>query len=147
MSIFPVSSIQSIYKVELPYFSESNGDLVVMEEFVNVPFTIARVFVVRAGENAIRGQHAHKHCSQFLICSSGSVDVICTDGITTSAFELNHPKIGLYIPPSIWAEQRYRSAGSVLTVLCDHSFDEHDYIREYSDYLLYRQNLLSQEGF
>jgi dTDP-4-dehydrorhamnose 3,5-epimerase-like enzyme len=112
-----------------------------------VPFAIARVFVVRAPEGAVRGQHAHKVCAQFLTCPRGSVEVICTDGANSAEFLLNHPNIGLYIPSGIWAEQRYRTKDAALTVLCDRGYEPEDYIREYPDFLSYRQNLIDRSNF
>ncbi len=147
MNNFPNNSIESVYPINLPHYAELNGDLVVMEGLINVPFAIARVFMVRAKENAVRGHHAHKFCSQFLICASGSVEVIYTDGVDVMDFTLNRPNVGLYIPPSIWAEQRYKSDDATLTVLCDRGYEEEDYIREYSKYLKYRENLIIGENF
>ncbi|SVE25340.1 uncharacterized protein METZ01_LOCUS478194, partial [marine metagenome] len=46
--------------IELPYHKEINGDLVVVEGENNViPFSIKRVFNVRAQKGDIRGRHAH----------------------------------------------------------------------------------------
>lgn len=147
MNFYPHTTISSVYLVKLPHHFENNGDLVVMEGLVNVPFAIARVFVVRAPEGAIRGQHAHKACAQFLTCPRGSVEVICNDGTQTAEFELNHPNIGLYIPSGIWAEQRYIAKDSALTVLCDRVYEPEDYIRQYPDFLTYRQELLERSNF
>jgi dTDP-4-dehydrorhamnose 3,5-epimerase-like enzyme len=127
--------ISAVKQVKLPHHFEENGDLIVLEGMIHVPFSIARVFVVRAPEGAIRGQHAHKACAQFLTCTSGVVDVICDDGVSRAEFELNHLSLGLYIPPGIWAEQRYRTPGATLTVLCDRPYEPEDYIRSYSEFL------------
>ncbi len=118
-----------------------------MEGLINVPFPIARVFVVRAPEGAVRGQHAHKACAQFLTCPRGVVKVDCTDGEESAAFELNHPNLGLYIPPGIWAEQRYETRDAALTVLCDRAYEVEDYIREFPDYLTYRRQLVERSKF
>jgi len=147
MKFYPHTTIASMYLIKLPHHFEDNGDLVVMEGLVNVPFVIARVFVVRAPEGSVRGQHAHKACAQFLTCPRGSVDVVCDDGSHSAEFELNHPNLGLYIPPGIWAEQRYKAKGTVLTVLCDRVFELEDYIREYPDFLLYRKELVERSNF
>jgi len=147
MNFYPYTTISSVYLVKLPHHFEDNGDLVVMEGFINVPFAIARVFVVRAPEGAIRGHHAHKACAQFLTCPHGVVEVNCTDGAHSAEFELNHPNIGLYIPPSIWTEQRYKTKDAALTVLCDRVFEPGDYIREYPEYLTYRQELVERSNF
>ncbi|OHB44723.1 MAG: hypothetical protein A2178_01715 [Planctomycetes bacterium GWC2_49_10] len=135
--------IDTVRIIKLPHHFESNGDLVVMEGLINVPFAIARVFVVRAPEDAVRGQHAHRACAQFLTCPRGVVEVQCTDGVQTAIFVLDHPNIGLLVPPGIWSQQTYKVPGSALTVLCDRSYAADDYIREYPEYLAYRhtQNL------
>jgi dTDP-4-dehydrorhamnose 3,5-epimerase-like enzyme len=147
MNFFQNTNISSVYLVKLPHHFEDNGDLVVMEGMVNVPFQIARVFVVRASDGAIRGQHAHKACSQFLTCPRGAVEVECTDGNQKVEFELNHPNIGLFIPPGIWAEQRYITKDAALTVLCDRIYEPDDYIREYSIYQKYREKLIERSKF
>ncbi len=142
MNFYSYTKISSVYLIKLPHFFEDNGDLVVMEGLENVPFTIARVFVVRAPVGAVRGQHSHKACAQFLTCTSGTVEVKCNDGIQSVEFELSHPNIGLYIPPGIWAEQKYKSKDATLTVLCDRVYEKEDYIRDYESYLNYQKNLL-----
>lgn len=144
---FSCNTITSVSLVKLPHHFEDNGDLVVMEGMVNVPFTIARVFVVRAPEGSVRGQHAHKACAQFLTCPRGSVEVVCNDGLHTAEFVLNHPNMGLYIPSGIWAEQRYKTEDAALTVLCDRAYEPEDYIREYSEFLAYRQELVKRCNF
>ena len=147
MNFYPNTTVSSVYLVKLPHHFEDNGDLVVMEGLFNVPFAIARVFVVRAPEGAVRGQHAHKACAQFLTCPRGLVEIDCTDGVQSAEFELNHPNIGLYIPPGIWAEQRYKTKDAALTVLCDRVYEAEDYIREFPTYLTYRQKLLERSKF
>lgn len=137
--------IDSVKLIKLPHFIEENGDLVVMESLKNVPFKIGRVFIVRAPSGAIRGQHAHYECSQFLICSSGSVEVICDDGEQKKAFLLNNPNIGLLIPYSIWAQQNYIEPSSTLTVLCDQPYLVSDYIRDYELFVEYRKNYQQKE--
>lgn len=132
---YPLSAIR---RVSLPHHPAENGDLVVMEALSQVPFMIARVFVVRAPAGAIRGQHAHRQCTQFLTCSSGSIEVSCDDGRETATFVLERPDSGLLVPPGIWAQEVYLAGGSVLTVLCDRPYEPHDYIRDYAEFKAYR---------
>jgi len=109
-----------------------------MEGLTHVPFVIARVFVVRACTGGIRGQHAHKICTQLLTCPAGSVEVFCDDGFETATYILDQPDLGLLIPPSIWAQQTYRAPGTVLAVLCDRPYEVEDYIRDYNEFKAYR---------
>jgi len=135
-------SVSSLKIVRLPHFFEDNGDLVVLEGSVNIPFDIARVFVVRAPEGAIRGQHAHRKCSQFLTCPSGTIEVVCDDGRQSAEFVLNYPNVGLLVPAGIWSQQTYRGPQAALTVLCDRRYEEADYIRDYGSFLDFRAGKL-----
>ena len=133
--LYPISAVRPF---DLPYDVAENGDLVVMEGLKHVPFAIARVFVVRASAGVIRGQHAHKACTQFMTCPIGSVEVLYDDGRETATYILDQPHVGLLVPPSIWAQQTYLTPDSVLTVLCDRPYEPQDYIRDYSDFRAYR---------
>ena len=92
--------------IEFPYLEESNGDLVVVEGGT-IPFNVSRVFTVRASKGSVRGEHAHRHCSQLLICTNGALEVKCDDTRTTEACVLDKANFGLYIPPGIWGYQKY----------------------------------------
>jgi dTDP-4-dehydrorhamnose 3,5-epimerase-like enzyme len=133
--LYPIGAVRPI---NLPHHLDDNGDLVVVEGLIHVPFAIARVFVVRAPIGAIRGQHAHKACTQFLTCPIGSVEVHCDDGREIGTYILDQPSVGLLVPPSIWTQQTFLVIGSVLTVLCDRLYESQDYIRDYDDFEAYR---------
>ena len=122
--------------IELPYHKENNGDLVVVEGEI-IPFSIKRVFNVRQQKGDIRGRHAHRHCSQLLICTNGAVEVKCDDSRTTEIYVLDKPNFGLFIPPGIWADQKYIENNTILTVLCNRPFEEADYVRNYDDFKLF----------
>ena len=127
--------------IELPYLKENNGDLVVVEGEI-IPFSIKRVFNVRQQKGDIRGKHANLHCSQLLICTNGAVEVKCDDSRTTEIYVLDKPNFGLFIPPGIWADQKYIENNTILTVLCDRPFEEADYLRNYEDFKLFsKQNI------
>ena len=127
--------LQTISIIQFPIHKASNGDIIVMEN-EDVPFSIARVFVVQGSKGAIRGQHAHKECSQVLVCSNGHIDVVCDDGKKTKNYSLNSPNIGLFIPPGIWSQQSYKES-SAATVLCDQKYNEAEYIRIYDEFVDY----------
>jgi dTDP-4-dehydrorhamnose 3,5-epimerase-like enzyme len=134
--IYPLSRTRLI---DLPFYKDDNGGLVVVEGLTHVPFNIARVFMVSASSGAVRGQHAHKRCVQFMVCSTGVIEIICDDGIDTATFILDRPSLGLLVPPSLWAQETFQKSDSVLTVFCDRPFEIEDYIRDYADFLAYRK--------
>ena len=137
-----INSVSNLVISNIPAFFESNGALYVIEAKKQIPFEIKRVFLVNANEGNIRGDHAHKSCSQFLVCTSGSILVKCSDGISNKDFYMDSPSKGLLIPPGIWSQQIYNINDSVLTVFCDYFFDPDDYIRDYESFISFRRNFI-----
>lgn len=134
-----LESVEACQLVELALHARDGGELVVVEEGKALPYAAARVFTVRAGEGAVRGRHAHKQCSQFMLCVHGAIEVECDDGASKKTFVLDAGNKGLMVPPSIWATETYKTAGAVLTVLCDRPYEAEDYIRDYDEFVAYRR--------
>ena len=136
--------IESVKLLKFPIFEEDNGELSVFEQnFDAIPFLIKRIFNVRSEKNSIRGKHAHRLCSQLLICSNGSIEVICDDSFVQKVFLLDKPNHGLLVPPGIWAEQKYIQKNSSMTVVCDRLYESKDYISDYDEFkeFAYQLNL------
>lgn len=131
------ADITAVRSVVLPLHAREDGELSVLEG-ADLPFSIARLFFVRANAGARRGMHAHKRCGQFMICVSGAIEVICDDGETRQSWLLDRANLGLQVPPSIWATEIYRDPGSMLVVACDRPYEEDDYIRDYDTFRRYR---------
>ena len=127
--------IKSVELIEFPIFEEDNGELSVFEQsFDAIPFLIKRIFNVRSEKNSIRGKHAHRLCSQLLICSNGLIEVFCDDAFNQKVFLLDKPNLGLLVPPGIWAEQKYIEHNSSMTVVCDRIYESEDYISDYDKF-------------
>ncbi len=129
-------SVNSAKIVELPKINDARGNLTFLEAMRHVPFEIKRIFYlfdVPTGES--RGAHAHRELHQFLICLSGSFDVVLNDGIRRRVVHLNRPWIGLHIPPMLWASEENFDPGSVCLVITSDYFSENDYIRNFGDFL------------
>jgi hypothetical protein len=121
--------------IEFPRIMDQRGSLSYIENSF-IPFEIKRVFYiydVPTSEN--RGSHAHKNLSQLIIPLSGKLDVYLDNGVTKEIITLDRPWQGLYIPPMIWASQQNFASGAVCLALASDTYDESDYIRNYSDYL------------
>ena len=105
-------------------------------EFPDLPFVPQRLFAVFAiPSESVRGAHAHRACSQFLICLAGSLSCLVDDGSARQEIALASPSIGLHIPPMIWATQWKYTRDAVLLALASHSYDAADYIRDYEEFL------------
>lgn len=124
----------------LPLIKDLRGDLSVGEFERSVPFTPKRYFLVfDVPTKDVRGEHAHKECSQFLICVKGSVQCVVDDGRSRTEVKLDAPNLGLHMPGGLWGTQYRYSDDAVLLVFASHYYDSKDYIREYSEFLLYVQ--------
>ena len=116
---------------------DPNGLLVVNAQ-LGEPFMVKRVFTVLAPSGALRGQHAHRTCAQFLMAPSGEIVVKASDGEQTRDYRLDGPTVGLFVPPMVWASELFVSDTSSLLVLCDQEYDESDYVRDWNEYLALR---------
>jgi len=131
------STIKDCYLIALQKIESEDfkGNLSVIEKDI-IPFESKRVYYLYdVPSGAKRGGHAHKDLYQFLIPISGSFDVILKDGNSEKKETLNRPDKGLLLCPGIWRELENFSSGAVCLVLASESYDEEDYIRNYSDFL------------
>lgn len=134
------TSVSDCSLIELPKIQNRSGNLTTIQNSIEIPFDIERVFYlydIPGGKD--RGAHAHLECHQFLIAGSGSFDVLLNDGKSKKLVTLNQPYKGLHILPGIWASEINFSSGSICLVLASHKYDEHDYIRDYNTFLKYKE--------
>lgn len=130
-------SVEDCKLIELPKISDPRGNLSFIEGGQHIPFDINRVYYlydVPGGSD--RGSHAHKSLHQFIVAMSGSFDVVLDDGKEKKRFHLNRSYHGLYVCPMMWRYLDNFSSGAVCMVLASSHYDEADYIRDYSDFLM-----------
>ena len=125
--------------IKIPSIAGAEEDEVLrVYENVAFPFSVERVFTVTAHRGAIRGLHAHKKCTQILSCVSGEIDLLVDDGVSQKILRLTTDSDAVLLPSGIWAEQRYLKNCSVLIVQCDQPYDEDDYLRDYEEFIEWR---------
>ena len=134
------SSVYDCTIIELDkHHSDRKGNISVVENYRDIPFEVRRTYYlydVPGGES--RGPHAHKELSQLIIAASGSFTVTLDDGNVKRNFLLNRPYQGLYVVPGIWRTLDDFSSGSVCLVLASEKYDENDYIRNYQEFIKYK---------
>jgi hypothetical protein len=116
------------------------GNISVIENNSTIPFVVKRVYYlydVPGGES--RGGHAHRELQQLIVAAGGSFAVTLDDGNVKRTFVLNRPYQGLLVVPGIWRTLDDFSSGSVCLVLASQPYDETDYIRDYSEFLMYKK--------
>ena len=132
------STVNDCSLIDIRRYSDTRGYLSVIENDIDIPFEIKRIYYLYLVPEVARGAHAHKALQQLLIATSGSVDVIMDDGTNKQTFHLDKPWKGLLIPPGLWRDLENFSGGAVLMCLASEKYDANDYIRDYSVFLRYK---------
>lgn len=122
--------------IDLPEVKNRNGNLTFVEGMKHLPFDIKRAFFIyNVPEGGSRGAHAHRLLEEAVVCISGSMEVVMTDGRETRGVRLDKPFSALYIPPLIWSSMENFSRNTVYLVLASMVYDESDYIRDYGEFV------------
>ena len=130
------SRVKGVGLHRMPRVEDMRGNLSVGEFGRNLPFVAKRYFLVFDVPSAeVRGEHAHRQCHQFLVCTHGRVSVVVDDGTQREEFLLDRPELGLHVPPLVWATQYRYSSDAVLLVFASEFYDPADYIRDYDEFL------------
>lgn len=131
-----MSHLDQCRLIDLPKHHDPRGNLSVIENGVQIPFDIARVYYLYdVPGGASRAGHGHIELQQLFVAMSGSFDVIVDDGKDRKRVHLNRSYYGLYVPGMMWREVENFSSGAVCLVLASTRYDEKDYFRDYNDFV------------
>lgn len=115
---------------------DERGQLIALEEYKDIPFSIKRVYYMYDTKTFVRrGFHSHRLLEQILICIHGSCRIMLDNGEEKSDILLDKPYEGVYIGPNMWREMYDFSSDAVLMVLASEIYDEKDYIRDYGQFM------------
>jgi len=136
-----VTDIYNCCVVELTKIHNPAGNITIFQNGGHQPFNIKRVYYLYDVPGGVeRGGHGHKKLYQLIVATSGSFEVLLDDGKNNKTVRLYQPNYGLLVVPGIWRELFEFSSGSVCLVLASTEYDESDYIRDYSEYKLFKEN-------
>lgn len=120
--------------------TETLGALSFFEATKDVPFEVKRIYYIyNAPEGTQRGGHAHRNLHQILFCPYGKIEIVLDDSNNRESVMLDNPSKGLCIGPGLWREMIWHTDNAVLCVAASEYYDEHDYIRDYQDFLAYKK--------
>ena len=121
------------YLINFPKISDFRGNLTFIQYPDHIPFELKRVYWIYDVPSGQIGEgHAFKTQEEIIITLSGSVEIYTSDGVTEDSITLNRPYVGLHVPKLTWRQLRNFSTNTVVMILSSDSYDENDYIIDYS---------------
>ena len=134
-----MTKISNIKCINLDRIVDARGAISIVESSRTIPFDIKRVyFLYDVPGGAERGGHAHIDLEQLIISVSGSFNITVSDGVDEKTFHLNRSYNCLYLPSGLWRTLENFSSGSVCLVLCSEHYRESDYIRDFDEFLRFK---------
>ena len=116
----------------------TNGSLVPIDLKKFSKFRIKRFFILYGKKNDIRGNHAHKKCTQIFIALSGKAELKISNKKTKKKIILSFNKNkGVYVEPLNSCIIKFLKKNSLIFFLCNYKFSEKEYIRKFKNFLKY----------
>jgi dTDP-4-dehydrorhamnose 3,5-epimerase-like enzyme len=125
--LFKIKKLKNIVNI--------NGVLVPMYLNQIKNFKTNRFFLLYGKKNRIRGNHAHKKCTQIFVPLSGSAQLEIIKEKKRKIILSSKNKKMLIIPPLHWCKINFLERNSSLLVICNVKFLEREYIRNFKDFL------------
>ena len=123
-------------KVKFKSFKKKSGTLIAFSLKKSFPINVKRIFIINGKKNFIRGDHAHKKCSQILYPVLGKFIISVVFNNRKKKYILDSKKIkSLLLPPKTWCSIKFLNQKSSLLVLTDYEYDFKDYIETFDDFL------------
>lgn len=123
-------------KIRFKVYKKRSGTLVPFSLKKNFPINVKRIFIINGKKNFIRGDHAHKKCSQFLFPILGKIKVEYVSKKKEGSILLDSSKReGYLLKPKTWCKIKFLTKNAILLVACDMEYEFEDYIESYKEFL------------
>jgi len=130
--------MKKIKKFKIKTYLAKTGKLIPISFNKQFPIQVKRVFFLYGKKNKIRGDHAHKKCSQFFFLISGKIILDIKTLSAKKKILLTHSsKIAVLVPPKYWCSVKFVNKNSILMVACDQYYNFNDYLVTFDDYKKY----------
>ena len=130
--------MKKIKKFKIKTYLAKTGKLIPISFNKQFPIQVKRVFFLYGKKNKIRGDHAHKKCSQFFFLISGKIILDIKTPSAKKKILLTHSsKIAVLVPPKYWCSVKFVNKNSILMVACDQYYNFSDYLGTFDDYTKY----------
>ena len=127
---------KKVKEIEFQSHIDERGNLIIIEESKNLPFTPRRMFYIsNVKDDKTRGNHANIDSEFVMIALQGEVTVCIDDGKVKNEYILNNQAKGLYIPNMTWKTMYNFSSDAILLVIANTLYNKEEYINDYNEFL------------
>ena len=134
--------MKKIKKIKIKSFVNSTGRLIPLTFNKKFPIKKKRIFFLYGKKRQIRGEHAHKKCSQLFLPISGKFILSIKTPDSEKQIILNHKnKTAILVPPKYWCGVKFLTKDSVIMVVCDKEYDFNDYLEDFDEYKAYLKKI------
>jgi dTDP-4-dehydrorhamnose 3,5-epimerase-like enzyme len=130
--------MKKIKRILIKEFKSSSGKLVPFTFNKKFPIKVKRIFFIHGAKNKIRGNHAHKKCTQLFIAISGKILLEVKSLYSTKKYLIGkNSRHGILVPSKYWCSAKFLTKHSVLMVATDQYYKFDDYLETFDDYKKY----------
>ena len=130
-----IKKMMKIKKTKIRSYNNLTGKLTPFTFNNKFPIKAKRIFYIFGKKNKIRGEHAHRKCSQFLFPLLGNFELSILSKKQNKKFIMYSKKnFGFLIKPKTWLKIKFLSKSSVLMVVCDMNYNFKDYIEDLKEF-------------
>ncbi len=124
----------NILRVKVKNFTNKSGELVSIDNKKIKLKEIKRIFFIKQKIKTIRGNHAHKKCTQVLFQLKGKTELNILTKRNMKKIIMDEKKsYAFVIKPKKWISLKSLTKTSVTAVLCDKYFEKKDYIYNFDE--------------
>ena len=117
-------------------FKKKSGILIPISLNKDIPFKSKRIFLIYGNREFVRGNHAHKKCSQFFLPIHGKMELSFINKKSNEKIILDSKKgKGILLKPLTWCKLSFKTKNAVIMVFCDREYEFNDYIENYEDFI------------
>lgn len=109
-------------------------DLNIIENLNSKYFKSKRIFFLKSNNNCLRGNHAHKACTQIFLSLRGNIEMTIENQQGIKKLKLKEFNNTIKVPPLNWVKIQMKK-NQLLMVICNKKYSEKDYIRDYKVFL------------
>ena len=136
-----LSTVDILSVGSAPLFQDERGLLVPLELAEIMPFQPVRMFwITDVPQGGTRGAHAHKACSQVMICCFGRIQIDACDGHRERSLQIGVGEF-VNVAPLLLTTEVFLEPHTVLLVLCDRPFEIDDYLDTREELRQYRASI------